>query len=267
MHRAPRAEHAEHFAQDDELRPRRSCVGGAGGVVEASEGGATVTVTEGRRVTPVPAGHGHGSLTSQRIDGPRKGRVRRTDSSTKPCNSATPSSARDHAAMGRNLGSWASDTTLAWQVGLQINNEFKRETNTQQCAANRKKNACAAVVPNPCSTKFNGVGGKASLRNVRLSCDEFPFASTDVATAMTNNNLIATRCVDAKHNSRQGGKIGGFYRYVLGAGESFEVKFDYGNGAQGPNDGPAGSTTMGYCKTGVAKGSGQTCDKDDMQMN
>jgi hypothetical protein len=32
-----------------------------------------------------------------------------------------------------------------------------------------------------------------SLRNVRLSCDEFPFASTDVATAMTNNNLIATR--------------------------------------------------------------------------
>ncbi|KAJ7881695.1 hypothetical protein B0H13DRAFT_2540413 [Mycena leptocephala] len=152
---------------------------------------------------------------------------------------------------------------------LQINNEFKRETNTQQCAANRKKNACAAVVPNPCSTKFNGVGGKASLRNVRLSCDEFPFASTDVATAMTNNNLIATRCVDAKHNSRQGGKIGGFYRSVLGAGESFEVKFDYGNanGAQGSNDGPAGSATMGYCKAGVAKGNGQTCDKDDMQMN
>ncbi|KAJ7822931.1 hypothetical protein B0H13DRAFT_2681626 [Mycena leptocephala] len=152
---------------------------------------------------------------------------------------------------------------------LQINNEFKRETNTQQCAANRKKNACAAAVPNPCSTRFNGAGGKASLRNVRLSCDEFPFASTDVATAMTNNNLIATRCVDAKHNSRQGGKIGGFYRYVLGAGESFEVKFDYGNanGAQGSNDGPAGSATMGYCKTGVAKGSGQTCDKDAMQMN
>ncbi|KAJ7875249.1 hypothetical protein B0H13DRAFT_2668917 [Mycena leptocephala] len=152
---------------------------------------------------------------------------------------------------------------------LQINNEFKRETNTQQCAANRKKNACAAAVPNPCSTRFNGAGGKASLRNVRLSCDEFPFASTDVATAMTNNNLIATRCVDAKHNSRQGGKIGGFYRYVLGAGESFEVKFDYGNanGAQGSNDGPAGSATMGYCKAGVAKGNGQTCDKDDMQMN
>jgi hypothetical protein len=67
----------------------------------------------------------------------------------------------------------------------------------------------------------------------------------------------------------QGGKIGGFYRYVLGAGESFEVKFDYGNanGAQGSNDGPAGSATMGYCKTGVAKGNGQTCDKDPMQMN
>jgi hypothetical protein len=33
----------------------------------------------------------------------------RTDSSTKPSNSATPPSARDHAALG-------SDTTLAWQV-------------------------------------------------------------------------------------------------------------------------------------------------------
>ncbi|KAJ7190317.1 hypothetical protein GGX14DRAFT_408092 [Mycena pura] len=152
---------------------------------------------------------------------------------------------------------------------LQINNEFKRETNTQQCAANRRKNACAAVVPNACSSKFKGAGGKASLRTERLSCDEFPFASTDVATAMTNNDQIATRCVYAKHNSRQGGKIGGFYRYVLGAGKSFEVKFDYGNanGAQGSNDGPAGSATMGYCKAGVEKGNGQTCDKDNMQMN
>ncbi|KAJ7870006.1 hypothetical protein B0H13DRAFT_2669958 [Mycena leptocephala] len=122
---------------------------------------------------------------------------------------------------------------------LQINNEFKRETNT------------------PAITKFNGAGGKASLRNVRLSCDEFPFASTDVATAMTNNNLIATRCVDAKHNSRQGGKIGGFYRYVLGAGESFEVKFDYGNGAQGPNDGPAGSTTWVIARLGLPKATGK----------
>lgn len=38
MHLAHLPEHAEHFAQD-ELLPGRLCVGGAGGVVEASEGG------------------------------------------------------------------------------------------------------------------------------------------------------------------------------------------------------------------------------------
>ncbi|KAJ7157595.1 hypothetical protein C8R43DRAFT_1182913 [Mycena crocata] len=119
---------------------------------------------------------------------------------------------------------------------LNIKNSFRRETNKQTCTKNRKKNACGETVPNRCSPKYRvPPGGPAGLANqnptAKLSCDKFPFASTREATS---GGLTATRCVPATHNSRQGGKIGAFYKYALSNanGGKFKIMFDYGNGPQ-----------------------------------
>ncbi|KZT68599.1 hypothetical protein DAEQUDRAFT_812025 [Daedalea quercina L-15889] len=75
-----------------------------------------------------------------------------------------------------------------------------------------------------------------------LSCDESPFASTEEGQGTKGNHKAVTRCVPAKENSRQGGKISGVYR-GLANGKAFDVRFDFGKGAIAAGD--AGG--QGYC--------------------
>ncbi|KAJ7168704.1 hypothetical protein C8R46DRAFT_1268145 [Mycena filopes] len=126
-----------------------------------------------------------------------------------------------------------------------IQNRFTREDNKSQCSANRKKNPCGAKSPNLCSPKYSPTATNlASTRpGTKLSCDEFPFASTKQATAATGKT--AARCVEAVQNSRQGGKLGAFYRNHLKPNGVFEIAFDYGNGVQTSTDGP---NTSKYCR-------------------
>ncbi|KAJ7144046.1 hypothetical protein C8R44DRAFT_865042 [Mycena epipterygia] len=131
---------------------------------------------------------------------------------------------------------------------------FMRETDKQKCKNNRKANECAKSVPNRCSAKYTGqdkVPGKAN--SVKMSCDEFPFASTDVASKP--GIKTATRCVEAAQNSKQGGRLGAFYRWELAANAQFTIAFDYGvgnflsPGPKGPQENPfsAATTKMPYC--------------------
>ncbi|KAJ7144038.1 hypothetical protein C8R44DRAFT_725028 [Mycena epipterygia] len=141
---------------------------------------------------------------------------------------------------------------------------FMRETDKQKCKNNRKANECAKSVPNRCSAKYTGqdkVPGKAN--SVKMSCDEFPFASTDVASKP-----------GIKTATQQGGRLGAFYRWELAANAQFTIAFDYGvgnflsPGPKGPQENPfsAATTKMPYCLPKV--GTAGTCDisKDPFQM-
>ncbi|KAJ7250434.1 hypothetical protein C8J57DRAFT_1355673 [Mycena rebaudengoi] len=147
---------------------------------------------------------------------------------------------------------------------LGIANKFQRETNKGNCRKNRTKNACAKKLPNRCSNKYTGRDRITSPSGASLSCDEFPFASTQQAT---KGGLTATRCVTASHNSKQGGKIAAFYRYTLGPTDDFEVKFDYGNG---PEDATKGPNSYTYCRPKLQRGKGVCLvinDPNHMQMS
>ncbi|KAJ7500355.1 hypothetical protein B0H11DRAFT_1997216 [Mycena galericulata] len=147
---------------------------------------------------------------------------------------------------------------------LRIPNSFTRESNKGQCSANRKQNACGVKVPNPCSPRYkaqpNGLPALAGQSpGVKLSCDEFPFASTRQATTNPSGKT-ATRCVPAVQNSRQGGKIGGFYRSKLGQTDKFEILFDYGVGKGGQDSTEGPISDFKYCSSATY------CNLDTMQM-
>ncbi|KAJ7447119.1 hypothetical protein B0H11DRAFT_1878945 [Mycena galericulata] len=146
---------------------------------------------------------------------------------------------------------------------LGIKNDFTRETTKTTCSANRKANKCGVQVPNPCSPRYRGSGSLAGKNpGVKLSCDEFPFASTEeaskIATSGNGATKTATRCVPAVENSRQGGSLGGFYRKLPG-GANFMIAFDYGNGPQDSTQGP--NSQFQYCASATA------CNLDTMQMS
>lgn len=122
-----------------------------------------------------------------------------------------------------------------------------RSNDKKKCQAARKLNSCGATNPNRCSAKFTPAHAAGS------SCDEYPFASTtEGQTAGVGGKTVsATRCVIAKQNSSQGGKISGFYR-KMGATTQFDVVFKF----------PGAAT--GYCAAGVKPAAG--CAATNGQM-
>ncbi|KAJ3760065.1 hypothetical protein EV360DRAFT_68967 [Lentinula raphanica] len=145
---------------------------------------------------------------------------------------------------------------------LKVKNEFTRQTNKATCIANRKRNQCGVNSgPNRCSSRYTGTGG--SLHNQRpagvakMSCDEFPFASTVEASTLSSSKF-STRCVKASQNSSQGGQIAAAYKKLNG--QSFEVVFNYGQGAQSSKDAPSTATNMQYCQANPV------CTLDTLQM-
>ncbi|KAJ6562599.1 hypothetical protein B0H19DRAFT_1234162 [Mycena capillaripes] len=149
---------------------------------------------------------------------------------------------------------------------LQISNHFTREMNKGQCTANRKANACGKQLPNQCSRNYKGPNlSLARQSQVPLSCDEFPFASTEQSQTI---RPAVTRCVPAKHNSMllgQGGKIGAFYRYTLKPQDSFRVMFDYTGG--NAEDSTHGPSSYRYCKPGTYNLNQPICQRDIMQLS
>ncbi|KAJ7759425.1 hypothetical protein DFH07DRAFT_772237 [Mycena maculata] len=108
-------------------------------------------------------------------------------------------------------------------------------------------------------TAHDGLAGRSPEK---LSCDEFPFASTKEARTVPKT---ATRCVPAIQNSRQGGKIAGLYRSILtSASDDFEIWFDYGKGPQTSTQGPK---TFKYCVTAATSTSSICKNRDPMQMS
>ncbi|KAA1478028.1 hypothetical protein DENSPDRAFT_885571 [Dentipellis sp. KUC8613] len=113
----------------------------------------------------------------------------------------------------------------------------RNSANKPTCAAARKLNSCGVTSPNRCSAKHSPPFAAGN------SCDEYPFASTlEGQQAGTGGRPSAvTRCVVARHNSVQGGKISGIYNKVPQQGQ-FDIEFDFGNGAAG----------TGYCAANAA---------------
>ncbi|TFY63297.1 hypothetical protein EVG20_g6377 [Dentipellis fragilis] len=113
----------------------------------------------------------------------------------------------------------------------------RNSANKPTCAAARKLNSCGIASPNRCSAKHSPPFAAGN------SCDEYPFASTlEGQQAGTGGRPSAvTRCVVARHNSVQGGKISGIYNKVPQQGQ-FDIEFDFGNGAAG----------TGYCAANAA---------------
>ncbi|KAJ3965070.1 hypothetical protein EV361DRAFT_873492 [Lentinula raphanica] len=145
---------------------------------------------------------------------------------------------------------------------LQIKNQFTRQTNKATCKANRKRNQCGVNSgPNRCSSLYKGTDGLYSQKPAgvaKMSCDEFPFASTEEASKLSQPSNFSTRCVDASQNSSQGGQIAAAYKKLND--QSFEIVFNYGQGTQSSKDAPATATNMQYCQANPV------CTKDTLQM-
>ncbi|KAJ3831588.1 hypothetical protein F5878DRAFT_674226 [Lentinula raphanica] len=129
---------------------------------------------------------------------------------------------------------------------LNIKNEFTRQTNKATCKANRKRNQCGVNSgPNRCSSLYEGADGLYSQKPAgvaKMSCDEFPFASTEEASKLSQPSDFSTRCVDASQNSSQGGQIAAAYKKLNS--QSFEIVFNYGQGTQSSKDAPTTATNM-----------------------
>ncbi|KAJ3778897.1 hypothetical protein FB446DRAFT_698973 [Lentinula raphanica] len=145
---------------------------------------------------------------------------------------------------------------------LNIKNEFTRQTNKATCKANRKRNQCGVNSgANRCSRLYKGADGLYSQKPAgvaKMSCDEFPFASTEESSKLSQPSDFSTRCVDASQNSSQGQQIAAAYKKLNG--QSFEIVFNYGQGPKGSKDAPATATNMQYCQANPV------CTKDTLQM-
>ncbi|TFY57268.1 hypothetical protein EVG20_g8612 [Dentipellis fragilis] len=113
--------------------------------------------------------------------------------------------------------------------------------NKKTCAAARKQNSCGAS-PNRCSAKKGAPAGQ--------SCDEYPFASSkEGQEAGTGGKTSAvTRCVPARQNSSQGGKISGIYRSIAD-GTQYDIKFDFAGAAGTDYCSPAAKSQKTGCNT------------------
>ncbi|KAA1466022.1 hypothetical protein DENSPDRAFT_7955 [Dentipellis sp. KUC8613] len=100
----------------------------------------------------------------------------------------------------------------------------KNTANKQYCADARKRNSCGVTNPNRCSTRYN-----PPFPLQRYSCDEYPFASSleGQQAGVGGYQTSVTRCVPARQNSVQGGKISAVYRKMQ-QNDQMDINFDFG---------------------------------------